>query len=220
MDDFQLRTLEEDCFTAIRDSGGRLDVKETGKHYLLSSGLHTGVFFQLSRVFEESSVRERLARLMLIKIKEAGINPRDIDILLGPAMGALPLIYTLQHFFEFSHTRVIFAEKKNKRGREFRLGRGFVLHPDKRVFIIDDVGTTFGTVRKTIETANKACAKLGWDAQITGFAVLIDRTAEDYPSPQKFAPLLKYVCALRSPLESYPIEECPYCKEGIKLVRV
>ena len=218
MDDFQLRTLEEDCLMAINDGGGRLDVTETGKHYLLSSGLHTGVFFQLSKVFENGSVRERLARLMLTKIKEAGINPKDIDILLGPAMGALPLIYTLQHFFELSHTRVIFAEKR--RAGKFVLGRGFILPPDKRIFIIDDVGTTFGTVRKTIEAANRACARMGWDAQITGFAVLIDRTAFDYPSPQRLAPLLKYACALRVPLESYSKKECPYCKKGIKLVKV
>ncbi len=48
----------------------------------------------------------------------------------------------------------------------------------ERVFIIDDVVTTFGTIRSAIYALHQATAKDGWDACITGFGALIDRSDE------------------------------------------
>lgn len=222
MDDFRLRTLEEDCRKILKESGAEMVTEETGEHYLLASGRHAKIFYQVSRALEKASDRERMARLMLMKILAAGINPKEIDVLLGPAVGALPLLYTMQHFSDFSHTRAIYAERSKEDREKFELARGFSLNPDERVYIIDDVGTTFGTVRKTISAAHRACALRGesWDANIIGFAVLIDRTPIDYPPPSIFAPTSKYAFGLRIPSETFSQEECPCCKEGVKLVKV
>lgn len=218
MEDFRFKNEEEECMNLINDKA-RLDVEVTGEHYLLSSGLHTGVFFPLAKVFEYGPVRERLGRLLLRKMKAGGIDPREIDVLLGPAYGALPVMYTLQHFSDLEHTRVIHVEKDND--GEYVLGRCYTLHPDERVFVIDDVVTTFGTVKKTITALHRACGKEdGWDAKIIGIGVLLDRTAENRQPPEIFAPTLKYVYALRSPLEAYKPKECSYCKQGIKLVKI
>lgn len=222
MDDFQLRTLEEDCLKILKESGAEIITKETGEHYLLASGRHAQIFYQVSRALERAADRERMARLMLMKMLAAGIKPKEIDVLLGPAVGALPLLYTMQHFSDLAHTRAIYAERSKGSGDNFELARGFSLKPDEKVYIIDDVGTTFGTVRKTIYAAHQSCAAGGdgWDAYIVGFAVLIDRTDLDYPSPSIFAPTLKYICGLRIPSKTFSQEECPCCRMGIKLVKV
>lgn len=219
MDDFQLRTLAEDCLKILdTESGARMITEETGAHYLLRCGLHSAVFYEVARALDTGPHRERMARLMLEKILRAGINPKEIDVLLGPAVGALPLLVTMQHFSDFSHTRAIYVERGQD--GEFTLGRGFSLSPNKWVFIIDDVGSTFGTIRKTIKAAHQSCSKMGWDASIIGFAVLLDRTAVDYPSPAVFAPTLKYVYGLRIPKQGFTPELCPWCKKGIELIVV
>lgn len=222
MDNFQLRTLEEDCLKILKEGGAEMVTEKTGEHYLLASGRHAKLFYQVSHALERAADRERMARLMLMKMLAAGVIPKEINVLLGPAVGALPLLYTMQHFSDLAHTRAIYVERSEKNKEDFELARGFSLKPDEMVYIIDDVGTTFGTVRKTIYAANQACAAGGggWDAYIVGFAVLIDRTHLGFPSPNIFAPTLKYICGLRIPSETFSQEECPCCKEGIKLVRV
>lgn len=218
MDDFQLRTLEEDCLRILNEGGARMITEETGVHYLLRCGLHSTVFYEVARALEKASHRERMARLILAKMLGAVINPKEIDVLLGPAVGALPLLFTMQHFYDLMHTRAIYAEC-NQEG-VFELGRGFSLRSDERVFIIDDVGSTLGTIRKTIDAANRSCAKTGWDASIIGFAVLLDRRSIDDPPPEVFAPTLKYVYGIHIPKDGFPEELCPSCKKGIKLIKV
>ncbi len=160
--------------------------------------------------------RERLASLFIMQMGREKIIPKDIDILLGPAMGALPLIYTLQHFLGFEHTRAIFVE----RGADgkFMLGRGFSISPEANIFIVDDVLTTLGTIRDTIKAVNKTCSVFGWNACFVGFAAMIDRSSEN----QKFdiiAPTLKHVSVIRDPLIAYQATDCPYCKDNVPLVK-
>lgn len=215
---FDLKTLEDECRRIIEARGSVLRTEETGHHYLLNSGLHTDTFFQLARVFEDGPSRERLAKLLVGRMHEYGIHFRDIDVLAGPAFGALPIMYTMQHFLELEHTRVIFTER-NAHGIQ-ALGRGFSLAPDERVFIVDDVVTTFGTLRKTIAALHKYCADQqdGWNALPVGCAVLIDRSPEA-TNLLISAPTLAIVSGIRHPLVGYSLQDCPYCRRGVTLVK-
>lgn len=206
------RILEEECFRLI-EKKAKLVTKETGEHYLLSSGLHTDVFYNLKRVFESGPYRERLARLMLRRMEKAVIDPEEIDVLLGPAMGAIPLIHTLQHFHELEHTRALYVER-NSEGK-FVLAQGFELHPDEKVLIIDDAITTFGSIRATIQAALEACS----DAWIYGFGALVDRSPAHRQPPEIFATTSRYFCGIWSPQSAYPAENCPLCREGITLIK-
>lgn len=268
MQENRLKKFEEECLRHIEESGAVLCAEDTGEHYLLSSGLHTGIFYQLARACERSSLRELLAQLMYRKMKAEGINPKEIDVFLGPAQGSLPLMYALQQILDCDHIRVIYAERNetkdmcatlhekalkviaekightneevwtwvqdvyrdeqglkqiaNRQKEKFVLARGFSLEPDERVFIIDDVATTFSTIRETIRAAHRNCAVQGWEAYITGFSVLIDRTNLERESPRMFAPGLQYAYGLRIPLVAYPptLEDCPYCRDGVKLMHI
>lgn len=217
MDNFRLRTAEEECQYILKKAAARFETKKTGEHYLLTSGLHTDTFFQLARVFEKGPLRERLARLMLLKIRKAGVQPRKIDILLGPTMGALPLMYTLQHFYDFERAKVIYAER-NEKG-EFIIGRGFTVKPDNKILVIDDVVTTFSTFRKTVAAANTICHKKGWDATVVGLACCIDRTSSSMNPPEFYGPAFKFAAGIKIPLESFRADECPSCRNGVPLVR-
>jgi len=264
MEDFALRTLAEECREILDDPANdiRLDTETTGEHYLLHGGLHATVFYQLARAFERGPHRQRLGELFLrsmekvIEKSKTGLN--EIQVLLGAATGALPLLYTLQYFNKLSHTRAIFAERKiineyeqvkrylyikfgrkplteevaaeltmnpkdvlefEQYGEFWVLGRGFSLNPDECVFVVDDVGTTFTTIRGVINAAHHACRKNSWDALIYGFGVLVDRSSNSIP-PKIFAPTLKFARGLWIPLESYPADKCVPCKTGVPLKAV
>ncbi len=208
-----LEAMEEQCMRLIEESGARLEMKTTGVHYRLSSGCHSEIFFNMARVFERYSVRNYLAQFFLRKIKNGGIDPRSIDVLIGPATGALPLLYTLQNFPDFEHTRVMYAERD--REGKFMLGKGFEIRDNEQIFILDDVGTTFKSLRavqKIVESSN-GCLR--------GVGVLIDRSPNEKRDEHITAGACSfaYICGIRVP-EVYIEKNCPHCKEGIPVVKV
>lgn len=215
---FRLKTLEEECLRIIEERGALFNTANTGSHYLLSSGLHTDIFFQLARVFEHGPSRERLAELLLWRMRENGVSLREIDVLVGPAFGALPLMYTLQHFSDLAHTRVFFVERGQD--GQFVLARGFSFTPDDRIFIVDDVVTTFRTIRESISALHQTCVdeEERSDAYIVGCAALIDRSPANLDL-SVMAPTLKIVSGIRSSLSAYTRQECQFCKKGVKLVK-
>lgn len=217
MDSFRLGDLETECLQMVEDPKVRLDTKDTGRHYRLPSGDHTNVFHQVARLFEYGPSREKLADLLRKRIIEAGVNPGDIKVFLGPAQGALPVMYTLQHFQEFKHIRVIYAEHDRSDYSELVLGRGFSIHPDEGVVIVDDAVRTNRTYRKTVNAAHKACASRGWEASVLGSVVLLDLAPEVVPANYQviMAPTRFYVYGLRIPTNIYQADSCQLCFSGI-----
>lgn len=260
MNGFQMRTPEEECQEILEGvKGVKLRSEDTGVHYPLPGDMHTTTFYQMARAFERGQHRRKFGELFIQRMKDAKIDFEKIQVLMGAATGAIPLLNTLQHFGELAHTRAIFAERNNiapqhnqiknelslllgrtprteevaielkmaledvkqfeKEGELWALGRGFTLSEDELVFIIDDVSTTFRTIRGMIYAAHSACRKRNWDALILGFGVLIDRSPADWPSQEIFAPTLKCIQGLRIPLAAYPASQCPSCKKGVPLVK-
>ncbi|QQG45363.1 MAG: hypothetical protein HYW89_00270 [Candidatus Sungiibacteriota bacterium] len=218
------RAAEEYCAHILKQSGAILNTEETGEHYqLFPSGLHTGMYIQLARIFEKGPAREQMAKLLLYKLKQADIDLQEINVLLGPALGAIPLICALQTLAELEHTRAVYVE----RDRQFvlALSRGFSLNPQERILIVDDMAVSFSTIRETIAAAHRACASQGYEANIIGFAILIDRPLIDREHSELLWPTLKYACGLCIPLEAYnaapPLlkKQCPYCQRDIKLIQ-
>ena len=218
MERLGINGLERARWATIRASGAILDGWNLDEHYELASGLHSRVFYQLNPVWTRLEHRRRMAHLLLMKMRSAGIHIRKISVLLGPAMGAVPLIYALQSFAELSKTRAVFAEHANDGA--YVIGGGYRIGPDDQVFVVDDIGTTFGTIRKTIDAAHQACKPHGWEALVIGFGVLIERACPDRIAPGILAPALKYVCGLKSPANArvYMSSQCPDCASLVKLV--
>ncbi len=97
-------------------------------HFVLRSGLHSGHYFQCAQVCQDMGAVERLAELLVEKLK--GPGGLDFTTVLAPAMG------------------YIFAEKENDR---LVLRRGFKFAPGERVLIVEDVVTRGGRVLECID---------------------------------------------------------------------
>ena len=129
---------------------------------MLRSGLHSGHYFQCAQVCQRMDAVERLAELLLEKIRSPGLS---FETVLAPAMGGLVIG---QEVARQARARYIFAEKENN---ALVLRRGFTLRPGERVLVVEDVVTRGGRV---VECLNLLRAGGGTAA---GIAMLVDRSA-------------------------------------------
>jgi orotate phosphoribosyltransferase len=130
-------------------------------HFILSSGLHSPVFFQKNAVFMDPARTERLCRALAEKAKTAF---GKIDVVVSPAVGAIiPGYETARHLA----ARAMFVERE---GGQFQLRRGFSIRPAERVLMVEDVITTGLSSRECIEAIR------GHPGELVGAACLIDRS--------------------------------------------
>ena len=116
-------------------------------HFVLSSGLHSGVFLQKNLVFMHADRTERLCKALAAKIKAA---VGDVDVVISPAVGGiLPGYETARHLGVPS----MYVERE---GGSFKLRRGFHLDPGARVAMVEDIVTTGLSSRECIEAIRAA----------------------------------------------------------------
>ncbi len=131
-------------------------------HFVLRSGLHSGHYFQCAQVCQRMDAVERLAELLVEKVRIQGLKFQTV---LAPAMGGLVIG---QEVARQAQARYIFAEKENN---VLVLRRGFTLAPGEPVLIVEDVVTRGGRVLECLELVRQAGGKSA------GIAMLVDRSA-------------------------------------------
>ncbi|MBI5768265.1 MAG: orotate phosphoribosyltransferase [Verrucomicrobia bacterium] len=131
-------------------------------HFVLRSGLHSGHYFQCAQVCQRMDAVERLAELLVAKVRGLGLK---FDTVLAPAMGGLVIG---QEVARRAKVRYIFAEKENN---ALVLRRGFTLAKGEPVLIVEDVVTRGGRVIESIDIVRQA------GGTPVGIAMLVDRSA-------------------------------------------
>jgi orotate phosphoribosyltransferase len=129
-------------------------------HFVLRSGLHSGHYFQCAQVCQRMDAVERLAELLLAKLKG-----HTFTTVLAPAMGGLVIG---QEVARQAKARYIFAEKENN---TLVLRRGFTLSPGEPVLIVEDVVTRGGRVLECLEIVRQAGGKP------VAIGMLVDRSS-------------------------------------------
>jgi orotate phosphoribosyltransferase len=131
-------------------------------HFVLRSGLHSGHYFQCAQVCQRMDAVERLAELLLAKIRALGW---DFSTVLAPAMGGLVIG---QEVARRARARYLFCEKENN---VLVMRRGFTLAPGERVLVVEDVVTRGGRVVECLDIVR------GAGGAAAGVAMLVDRSA-------------------------------------------
>jgi len=165
-------------------------------HFLLTSGLHSGMYVEKFQVLQYPKATELLCAGFAEKFKD-----EKIDVVIGPVTGGIILAHeTAKHF----GTRAIFAERDNGR---MAIKRGFEIKPGERVLIVEDIVTTGGSVMEVIEVVKE------WGGVVAGVAMLVDRSGGtvDFGAPAK--------ALLTLNIKTYAPDECPFCKQGLPLVK-
>ncbi len=183
--------MSDEIIQIFKDAGAILE-----GHFLLTSGLHSPMYWEKFRVLQYPHHTEKLCRLIAEHFKKD-----KVQVVAGPTTGGIVLAFEVARQLG---VKSIFAEKVGE-GRSFR--RGFTIDPGERVLIVDDILTTGGSVVEVIDAVKKL------KGDIIGVGVLVDRSEQtkDFGVPL-------FSC-LRSQTVTYRPGDCPLCTAGVPLVR-
>ncbi len=180
------------------NSGQVIDVfRATGAllegHFQYTSGRHGSQFIQASRVLQFPNYTEKLCRAIADNWRN-----ENVEIVVGPATGGIILAYEVARQLD---CRAVFTEKDDDGSMALR--RGFRLDPKTRALVVEDVITTGGSVKKTIDHLRQR------GANVAGVSVLIDRSGGEAQFDCPYKPLA-YLA-----MRSFDPKVCPGCADGI-----
>jgi orotate phosphoribosyltransferase len=180
-----------DVLTLFRESGALLE-----GHFRLSSGLHSNGYMQSALVLQHPKHAETLGRALAELMA-----PHQPAAVLSPALGGIVIGHEVARALG---VRAIFAERQEG---ALQLRRGFTLSPDDRIVVIEDVVTTGGSTRETIDVAN------AHGATVAAAGSIVDR------SGGKSSLGLPYHALVTLSLPTWTEAECPLCQQGIPAVK-
>ena len=171
------------------------EFKKTGAllegHFQLSSGLHSTVYLQCALVLQFPEKAETFGRALAEKFSTAGIQ-----LVASPAIGGIVIGHEVARALG---ARFIWTERE---AGEMSLRRGFTVTPGERTLVVEDVITTGGSTRETIEALQRA------GADVVAAASIIDRSGG---SAEVGVPRVA-LATLR--VASVEPEICDACKQG------
>ncbi len=165
-------------------------------HFLLTSGLHSPLYWEKFRVLQHPHYTEQLCTLISNHFSNS-----DIEVVAGPTTGGIILAHEVGRQM---NVRSLFAEKEGEK-RAFK--RGFSVKPGERVLVVDDILTTGKSVSEVLSLVREQ------GGFVAGIGVLVDRSEQEYDFG---APLFS---CLRSKTITYKAENCPLCASGIPLIK-
>ena len=167
-------------------------------HFLLTSGLHSAVYWEKMRVLQFPTYTEQLCRMIADHFRN-----QNIQLVAGPTTGGIILAFEVARQLGVT---AAFAEKEANDERTFR--RGASINPGERVLIVDDILTRGGSIRAVMA----AVTKQGGVA--VGIGVLVDRSEQgiDFAVPL-------FSCYRPTPPPTYTVENCPLCADKVPLVK-
>jgi orotate phosphoribosyltransferase len=124
-----------------------------------------------------------------------------VQAVLSPAIGGIVIGHEVARALG---VRAMFAERQEGR---LTLRRGFSLTPGERVLVVEDVVTTGGSTRETIDVARVAGAK------VIGAASIIDRSGGQQGLDVPFHALATVA------FPTYQADACPLCASGQPIVK-
>jgi orotate phosphoribosyltransferase len=130
-------------------------------HFILASGRHSPMFLQKNLVFQFPDRTARLCKALAEKIEATVGKP---DVIVSPAVGAIIPGY------ETARWRGVPALYVEREEGKFRLRRAFKIAPGAKVVVIEDVITTGGSFRESVEPIVEA------GGEVLACACIVDRS--------------------------------------------
>jgi len=165
-------------------------------HFQLTSGLHSPRYLQCARLLQYPEQAEWVGKTIA-----AHFTDDEVSAVVAPAIGGIIVAHEVARAL---HVRALFTERVSG---SMSLRRGFEIASGEKILVVEDVVTTGGSTRETIE----AVARAG--GAVVGAGSLIDRSGggADVGVP-RFA-------LLTLDVPTYEPSACPLCKQGTPAVK-
>jgi len=145
----------EEVIERFRRTGALLE-----GHFVLSSGLHSTNYLQCALLLQHPAEATRFGQALADQFRD-----QRVETVAAPAIGGLIIGYEVARSLG---ARFIWTERE---AGLMTLRRGFTVRPGEGVLVVEDVITTGGSTRETIETLQSA------GARVIGAASIIDRSS-------------------------------------------
>ena len=166
-------------------------------HFELSSGLHSGHYFQCAQVLQYPKQAMVICGELARRFRAS--KP---TVVIGPAAGGIIVAFETARALG---VRAIYSERVDA---EMQLRRGFTVGKKDRVLIVEDAITTGESARKV------AWLLESFGAKVVGVGTIVDRSGGKAKFPgRKFAKLFALA------FETFPPHDCPLCSEQIPVTR-
>ena len=175
----------------FRRSGALLD-----GHFRLSSGLHSTGYLQCALVLQYPADAEALGRSLADRVRHLRAT-----VVVSPALGGVVIGHEVARALG---VRAVFVERQDG---VLMLRRGFQLGETDRVLVVEDVLTTGGSTRETMQAVVAA------GARVVGVASIVNRSGGAASFEVPYDALLEIV------LPTYQPHECPLCAKGLPVVK-
>ena len=193
----------DEVLDLFRRSGALLE-----GHFRLTSGLHSPGYLQCALVLSQPEFAGTLGRALGDRViasrasrasrASGGVAP---TVVLSPAIGGIVIGHEVGRALGVP---ALFAERQDG---TLTLRRGFTLSERDRVLVVEDVLTTGGSTRETMDVARAA------GAQVVGAASIVNRSGGAVTFDVPLESLLDYS------LPTYEPEQCPLCAQGLPVVK-
>ena len=181
----------DDVLSLFRRVGALLE-----GHFRLTSGLHSPGYLQCALVLQHPREAEACGVGIAERVRSLGAT-----VVLSPALGGIVIGHEVARALG---VRAIFAERQDG---TLTLRRGFSLDAGDRVLVVEDVVTTGGSTRETIDVARAQ------GASVVGAAAIIDRSGGSQNLDVPFHALATVS------LPTYQPDACPLCARGEPVVK-
>jgi orotate phosphoribosyltransferase len=165
-------------------------------HFLLTSGLHSPRYLQCALVLQHPTHAEWIGKQIAERFKQ-----EQIDLVVAPAIGGIIVAHETARALG---VKALFTERDNG---VMTLRRGFKLEGGERILVVEDVVTTGGSTRETIEAVERAGGK------VIGAGSVVDRSGGnvDVGVPR--------VALLTLEVPTYQPADCPLCEQGTAAIK-
>ena len=181
----------EEVIAKFKDTGALLD-----GHFILSSGLHSSVYLQCAIALESTRSAAEFGAALAQHFANS-----QIDTVASPAIGGIVIGYEVARQLG---VRFIWTEREDGR---MTLRRGFQVREGERVLVVEDVITTGGSTRDTID------ALVASGADVIAAGSIIDRSGGRADVGVTRVSLATLDVAAVSP------DECDACRRGDQAIK-
>ena len=178
----------------LRQSGALKD-----GHFVLSSGRHSDKYIEKFDLLRQPEATSEVCRVIADRFRDEGI-----DVVVGPTTGGVILAFEVARQLGVA---TAYAERPTNgdAGREFR--RGTTFSPRARVLVVDDILTTGGSLRETLDALARH------PVEVAAVAVLVDRSGGEADLG------VPYVALAAMDIATWEVTDCPMCRRGEPVVK-
>jgi orotate phosphoribosyltransferase len=168
-------------------------------HFVLSSGRHSDQYIEKFDLLRQPGATSEVCRVIADRFRD-----EDLDVVVGPTTGGVILAFEVARQLGVT---AAYAERltNSDAGREFR--RGTMFSPGARALLVDDILTTGGSLRETLDALARH------PVEVAAVAVLVDRSGGEADLG------VPYVALATMDIATWDMADCPLCRRGDPVVK-